>query len=122
MVSFRTPAIYRVEGRSINHRSYPHARLTNYRNPDDPEMFVDFRTLGRILIMKTTRLVFSLLVAAGMAAGPFAAQAKHHKAKHHSSMSSKSMSSKKNDAANPSSEGNVGPGTNQAGNKPTGTK
>jgi hypothetical protein len=48
-----------------------------------------------------------------------AAQAKRHKRHHHSSMVKKND---KNDAANPSSQGNVGPGTNQAGSKNNGTK
>ena len=68
--------------------------------------------------MKKTQVALAILVASGLAATPFAAEAKH-KAKHHSSMSSKKSGS---DAANPSSEGNVGPGTNQAGSKPAGTK
>jgi hypothetical protein len=69
-------------------------------------------------LMKTTQLAFAVLVAAGLAATPFAAQAKHHK-KHHSSMSSSQTTTGANmrsgGSANPSSQGNVGPGTNQAG-------
>ena len=73
-----------------------------------------------LALMKTTQLAFAVLVAAGLAATPFAAQAKHHK-KHHSSMSSQSTTGanmKSGGAANPSSQGNVGPGTNQAGSMP----
>jgi hypothetical protein len=69
--------------------------------------------------MTKTKFALSILVAAGLAGSPLAVQAKH-KAKHPSSMSSKK--SDKSDAANPSSEGNVGPGTNQAGTKPSGSK
>lgn len=69
--------------------------------------------------MKKTQLAVAILVATGLAASPFAVQAKHKK-HHHSSMSSKKND--KSDAANPSSQGNVGPGTNQAGSKPSGSK
>jgi hypothetical protein len=56
------------------------------------------------------QLMIAMLVAAGLAAAPYAADAKH-KAKHHSSQSH----TMKDTGANPSSQGNVGPGTNQAG-------
>jgi hypothetical protein len=69
--------------------------------------------------MKKIQIALALLIAAGLAATPFAAQAKHHKRYHHSSTVKKND---KNDAANPSSQGNVGPGTNQAGSKNNGTK
>ncbi|HEU0146804.1 MAG TPA: hypothetical protein VFR21_07985 [Bradyrhizobium sp.] len=68
--------------------------------------------------MKTTQLTLAVLLAAGLAAAPFAAEAKSHK-KHHSMSSSSSQTTganmKSGSTANPSSQGNVGPGTNQAG-------
>lgn len=67
--------------------------------------------------MKKTQAVLAALAVIGLAAAPLAAQAKHHK-KHHSSMSSPAAAG--SNAANPSSQGNVGPGTNQAGSKTTG--
>jgi hypothetical protein len=70
--------------------------------------------------MKNIQIALAVLIATGVAATPFAAQAKHHTRHHHSSMVKKN--DKKNDAANPSSQGNVGPGTNQAGSKNNGTK
>jgi hypothetical protein len=57
-----------------------------------------------------TQLMIGVLVATGLAAAPYAAEAKH-KAKHHSSTSH----TMKHSSANSSSQGNVGPGTNQAG-------
>jgi hypothetical protein len=76
--------------------------------------------------MKKTQLTLAVLLATGLAAAPFAAEARSHKTKHHSSMS-KSMSNqgttganmKSGTSANPSSQGNVGPGTNQAGSMST---
>lgn len=68
--------------------------------------------------MKKIQLAFAVLVATGLAAAPFAAEAKSHKAKHHSSMSSQTTTGanmRSGTSANPSSQGNVGPGTNQAG-------
>ena len=76
--------------------------------------------------MKTTQLTLAVLLAAGLAAAPFAAEAKSKK--HHSSSSSSSSQTtganmKSGVAmANPSSQGNVGPGTNQAGSMPTPAK
>jgi hypothetical protein len=67
--------------------------------------------------VKKTQLALALLVATSFAAAPFAAEAKH-KVKHHSSMSQTTTGANMKSggtAANPSSEGNVGPGTNQAG-------
>jgi hypothetical protein len=55
--------------------------------------------------MKTTRILVAALVIGGLAGSMPAASAKKHK-------SHSSMSMKKGSAANPSSEGNVGPGTN----------
>jgi len=75
--------------------------------------------------MKTTQLTFAVLLAAGLAAAPFAAEAKSKK--HHSSTSSSSQTTGANmksggAMANPSSQGNVGPGTNQAGSMSTPAK
>jgi hypothetical protein len=66
--------------------------------------------------MKKTQLAVAAFVAASLAAVPLAAQAKH-KAKHHASTSSQTTGTnmKSGTSANPSSQGNVGPGTNQAG-------
>ena len=66
--------------------------------------------------MKTTQLTLAVLLATGLAAAPFAAEAKSHK-KHHASTSQSTTGAnmKSGDSANPSSQGNVGPGTNQAG-------
>ena len=77
--------------------------------------------------MKTTKLALTVMLAAGLAAAPFAVQAKSHKAKHGSSTSSSQTTganTKSSGAANPSSQGNVGPGTDQAGsmNKPSSSK
>jgi ABC-type oligopeptide transport system substrate-binding subunit len=71
-----------------------------------------------------TKLALAILVATGLAAAPFAAEAKSHK-KHHSSMSSQTTTGanmKSGTSANPSSQGNVGPGTNQAGSMSTPAK
>ncbi|WFU38969.1 hypothetical protein QA640_31900 [Bradyrhizobium sp. CB82] len=74
--------------------------------------------------MKKTQLAFAMILAAGLAVAPFAAEAKTHK-KHHSSATSSqtttgaNMKSSGGGAANPSSQGNVGPGTNQAGSMPS---
>ncbi len=76
--------------------------------------------------MKKTQLALATLVAVSFAAAPFAAEAKHHK-KHHSSMSTNSSQTtganmrpgstnmKSGRDSTSSSQGNVGPGTNQAG-------
>jgi hypothetical protein len=67
--------------------------------------------------MKKTQLALAMLVATGLAAAPFAAEAKSHK-KHHSSMSSQTTtganmkSSKGTDA---SGQGGSGPGSDQGG-------
>jgi hypothetical protein len=70
-----------------------------------------------ILMMKA-KLSIGALAVAGLVVSPLAAEAKSQKhTKHHSSMNSSSttganMKSDKGNAANPSSQGNVGPGTN----------
>lgn len=61
--------------------------------------------------MLKSRLFLAIILAVGLGAVPISAQAKHKK-HHHSSMSSEMKSGS---SANPSSQGNVGPGTNQAG-------
>lgn len=79
--------------------------------------------------MMKTKLTIAALVIAGMAAAPFAAQAKSHHAKHHASAAMKSQSTtganmKPSGMGSPgdtSSEGNVGPGTsNNQGPAPGG--
>jgi len=72
--------------------------------------------------MKTTQLTLAVLLAAGLAAAPFAAEAKSKK--HHSSSSQTTGANMKSGGAmaNPSSQGNVGPGTNQAGSMSTPAK
>ena len=74
--------------------------------------------------MMRFKLVVGALAVAALVGSPLAAQAKSHKhMKHQSSMSSSKSSSKtttganmkssKPTAANPSSQGNAGPGTKQ---------
>ena len=65
--------------------------------------------------MKTTKLALAVMLATGLAAAPFAAQAKSHKAKHGSATSSSqttgaNMKSKGSDA---SGQGGSGPGSDQ---------
>jgi hypothetical protein len=63
--------------------------------------------------MKTTRFFLAALVVAGLAGTmPAASAKKHHKSGSMNSMSVKKGSTSSGAAANPSSEGNVGPGTN----------
>ena len=71
--------------------------------------------------MKTTRIAIAALIAAGLASSPFAAMAKSNKqSKSHSSMTTTGSNTKTSHsgsmgnmpAANPSGQGNVGPGTN----------
>ena len=70
--------------------------------------------------MMKFKLAVGVLAIAGLVGSPLAAEAKSHKhMKHHSSMSSSetttgtNMKSNKGTAANPSSQGNAGPGTKQ---------
>jgi len=75
--------------------------------------------------MTRTRLALALVLTTGLAAAPFAAEAKSHKAKHQSAMPSQSTTGanmKSGASANPSGQGNVGPGTNQAGSMSTPAK
>ena len=67
--------------------------------------------------MKKTQLALAIFVASALAAAPFAAEAKSHKTRHHATTSSQTTGAnmKSGTSANPSSQGNVGPGTNQAG-------
>ena len=72
--------------------------------------------------MKKTQLALATFVAASLAAVPLAAQAKH-KTKHHTSTSATSSETtgsnmKSGRDSTSSSQGNVGPGTNQAGSLP----
>ena len=71
---------------------------------------------------KKTQLAIATFVAASLAAVPLAAQAKHHK-KHNASTSATSSQTtgsnmKSGRDSTSSSQGNVGPGTNQAGSLP----
>jgi hypothetical protein len=66
--------------------------------------------------MKKTQLALAMMVATGLIAAPLAAEAKPQKTKHQSSTSSHATTgSNMKSNTNPSSQGNVGPGTNQAG-------
>ncbi|QAU48462.1 hypothetical protein [Bradyrhizobium guangzhouense] len=78
--------------------------------------------------MKTTKLALAVMLATGLAAAPFAAQAKSHK-KHHSSMSQTTTGANmKSKGSEPTPQGGTNPGTDQSGgmmnNKsaPTNTK
>ena len=66
--------------------------------------------------MKTTKLVLAVMLSTGLAAAPFAAQAKSHK-KHHSSMSQTTTGAnmKKTVPPDPSGQGGAGPGSDQGG-------
>ena len=66
--------------------------------------------------MKTTKLVLAMIVATGLAAAPFAAEAKSHK-KHHSSMSQTTTGAnmKKTVPPDASGQGGSGPGSDQGG-------
>ena len=66
--------------------------------------------------MKTTKLALAVMLATGLAAAPFAAQAKSHK-KHHSSMSQTTTGAnmKKTVPPDPSGQGGAGPGSDQGG-------
>ncbi|MDX3968847.1 MAG: hypothetical protein QHD01_19920 [Bradyrhizobium sp.] len=66
--------------------------------------------------MKTTKLALAVMLATGLAAAPFAVQAKSHKAKHGASMSSSQTTganTKSSKGADPS--GRSGPGSDQGG-------
>ena len=68
--------------------------------------------------MKTVKLAVAIMLATGLAAAPFAAQAKSHKAKHGSSMSSSQTTgaiTKTSKGADPSGQGGSGPGSDQGG-------
>ncbi|WP_027516508.1 hypothetical protein [Bradyrhizobium sp. WSM1417] len=69
--------------------------------------------------MKTTKLALAVMLATGLAAAPFAVQAKSHKAKHGSSMSSSQTTTgantKPSKGADPSGQGGSGPGSDQGG-------
>lgn len=77
--------------------------------------------------MKMTQLALAALVATGLAATPFAVEAKSHKARQHSMSSSPSHTTtganmKSKSTKTPSNSGNAGPGTDQGGSMPTTTK
>ncbi|WP_439373875.1 hypothetical protein ACRQ5Q_32045 [Bradyrhizobium sp. PMVTL-01] len=67
--------------------------------------------------MKTTKLALAVMLATGLAAAPFAVQAKSHKAKHGSSMSSSQTTGANTKARSPdpSGQGGSGPGSDQGG-------
>ncbi|WP_298876158.1 hypothetical protein [uncultured Bradyrhizobium sp.] len=65
--------------------------------------------------MKTTRLALAVMLATGLAAAPFAAQAKSHK-KHHSSMSQTTTGANmKSKGSEPTPQGGTTPGGDQGG-------
>ena len=65
--------------------------------------------------MKTTKIALAVMLATGLAAAPFAAQAKSHK-KHHSSMSQTTTGANmKSKGSDPSGQGGSGPGSDQGG-------
>ena len=69
--------------------------------------------------MKTTKLALAVMLTTGLAAAPFAVQAKSHKAKHESSTSSSQTTTgantKSSKGADPSGQGGSGPGSDQGG-------
>ncbi|MCG2625123.1 hypothetical protein L6654_00695 [Bradyrhizobium sp. WYCCWR 13023] len=64
--------------------------------------------------MKTIKLALAVMLATGLAAAPFAAQAKSHK-KHHSSMSQTTGANMKSKGSEPTPQGGTNPGTDQSG-------
>lgn len=66
--------------------------------------------------MKTIKLALAVMLATGLAAAPFAAEAKSHK-KHHSSMSQTTTGAnmKKTVPPDASGQGGAGPGSDQGG-------
>ena len=69
--------------------------------------------------MKTTKLALAVMLATGLAAAPFAAQAKSHK-KHHSSMSQTTTGANmKSKGSEPTPQGGTDPGTGQSGSMST---
>ena len=65
--------------------------------------------------MKTTKLVLAVMLSTGLAAAPFAAQAKSHK-KHHSSMSQTTTGANmKSKGSEPTPQGGTNPGSDQSG-------
>jgi hypothetical protein len=93
------------------------------RDQGTPLSQMGWQFIGQLrrFTMKKTQLAFAALVAAGLVAAPFAAEAKSHKTKHHSmsSQTTTGANMRSGGSANPSSQGNVGPGTNQAGSMST---
>jgi hypothetical protein len=67
---------------------------------------------NRRSLMIKTRILIGALAIAGLVGSPLAADARSHKhSKHPSTTTGANMKSEKGMAANPSSQGNVGPGT-----------
>jgi hypothetical protein len=84
------------------------------------ESFTPHHLPRELILMMKTRLLIGALAIAGLVASPLVADAKSKKeSKQHSSATSganmNSTNSTKSPAANPSSQGNVGPGTNNVG-------
>lgn len=67
--------------------------------------------------MKTIKLALAVMLATGLAAAPFAAEAKSHHKKHHSSMSQTTTGAnmKKTVPPDASGQGGSGPGSDQGG-------
>jgi hypothetical protein len=99
-------------------KAYSSHRVRNRRLPRATGTLVHAASCSRHLsikgvpVMKKTGLAIAVLVAAGLASAPFAAEAKSHKHAKSNSSTTTGSNTKSNNAANPSSEGNVGPGTN----------
>ncbi len=73
--------------------------------------------------MIKTRLAIAVLVAAGLAGSTFSAEAKTHHKRHHATSSATTganMKSSPGMKSGGSSEGNVGPGTNNNQTPPSG--
>jgi len=68
--------------------------------------------------MKTTKLALAVMLATGLVAAPFAAQAKSHKTKHHSATSTSQTTGanmKSSRSPDPSGQGGAGTGSDQGG-------
>jgi len=68
--------------------------------------------------MKTTKLALAVMLATGLAAAPFAAQAKSHK-KHHSMSQTTTGANMKSKGSDTSGQGTAAPGADQSGTMST---
>jgi hypothetical protein len=68
--------------------------------------------------MKTTRLALAVMLATGLAAAPFAVQAKSHK-KHHSMSQTTTGANMKSKGSEPTPQGGTAPGGDQSGSMST---